>query len=120
MRDIDLRASDADHDRVISIQVEAKTAGTWQTSTTRGKKRKAPAAETKYWVLVDLGKEYPELYVVPCWWMENDIYEAHSKYLKDSGGHRVKNNASTHHAIPVSRILDWKDRWDVLDILPRV
>jgi hypothetical protein len=83
-----------------------------------GKKRKAPEAETKYSVLVDLGNEYPEFYVVPLWWMENDIHTAHSKYLADSGGHRVKNDASTHHAIPVARIAEWKDRWDVMEILP--
>lgn len=120
MHDIDLLASDANHDRVISIQVKTKTAGTWQTSTKRGKKRRAPEVETKYWVLVDLGKEHPEFYVVPLWWMENDIHKAHSKDLADSGGHRVKNDASTHHAIPVSRIAQWKDRWDVLEILPKV
>lgn len=118
MHDIDLLASDAGHDRVISIQVKTKTAGAWQTSTKRGKERRAPKVETKYWVLVDLGKAYPDFYIVPEWWMENDIHTAHSKYLADSGGHRVKNDASTHHAIPVARIAEWKDRWDVMEILP--
>jgi len=37
-------------------------------------------------VLVDLGKEHPEFYIVPKWWMENDIHTAHSKYLKESAG----------------------------------
>jgi len=118
MHDIDLLASDAGHDRVISIQVKTKTAGTWQTTTKRAVKGVAPELETKFWVLVDLGKEYPEFYVVPKWWMENDIHEAHSNYLAKSGGHRVKNDASTHHAIPVAPIAAWKDRWDVLGILP--
>jgi Holliday junction resolvase-like predicted endonuclease len=118
MHDIDLLASDTGHDRIISIQVKTKTSGTWQTSTTRGKKRKAPEIETKYWVLVDLGKEYPEFYVIPKWWMENDIHRAHSKYLAEFGGHRAKNDASTHHAIPVARVTEWKDRWDELGILP--
>ncbi|MDN4518678.1 hypothetical protein QYF68_12705 [Mycolicibacterium austroafricanum] len=35
MHDIDLLASDGAHDRVISIQVKTKTAGTWQTTTKR-------------------------------------------------------------------------------------
>jgi len=52
--------------------------------------------------------------------MENDIHTAHSKYLKGFGGHRAKNDASTHHAIQVSRVVEWKDRWDVLGILPTV
>ncbi|WP_139803720.1 hypothetical protein [Mycobacterium avium] len=67
---------------------------------------------------MDLGKDYPEFYVVPKWWMENDIHEAHSNYLAKSGRHRVKNDASTHHAIPIARIAAWNDRWDVLGILP--
>ncbi|MFT8178371.1 hypothetical protein ACLXNF_12375 [Mycobacteroides chelonae] len=118
MRDIDLLASDATHDRVIKIQVKTKTAGTWQTSTTRAQEREDPGEETDYWILVDLGKQYPDFYVVPRWWMENDIHTAHGKYLADSGGHRVKNDASTHHAIPVARVAAWKGRWDVLGILP--
>ncbi len=27
-------------------------------------------------------------------------------------------DASTHHAIPMSRIAQWKDRWEVLGIFP--
>lgn len=52
--------------------------------------------------------------------MENDIHAAHNKYLKEFGGHRAKNDASTHHAISVSRVAEWKDRWEVLGILPTV
>ncbi|MGV0740636.1 hypothetical protein ABQF35_30260 [Mycobacterium syngnathidarum] len=48
MRDIDLLASDATHDRVIKIQVKTKTAGTWQTSTKRAHKREDPGEETDY------------------------------------------------------------------------
>lgn len=76
MHDIDLLASDSSHDRVISIQVKTKTSDTWQTSTTRGRRLRAPEVETKYWVLVDLGEEYPEFYIVPKWWMENDIHKS--------------------------------------------
>ncbi|HRD10798.1 MAG TPA: hypothetical protein PLI79_02945 [Mycobacterium sp.] len=116
MHDIDLLASDANHDRVVSIQVKTKTRGTWQTSTTRGKRRRAPEAETKYWVFVDLGPERPEFYIVPKWWIENDIFKAHNRYLKEFGGHRAKNDASTHHAIPAARIAEWRDQWQILDI----
>ncbi|OBG45679.1 hypothetical protein [Mycolicibacterium fortuitum] len=118
MRDIDLLASDANHNRVIKIQVKTKTAAGWQATTTRGKARTKPETEDSYWVLVDLAKNYPDFYVVPLWWMQNDIHTAHSKYLADSGGHRVKNDDSTHHAIPLARIAQWKNRWDVLGILP--
>lgn len=70
-------------------------------------------------MFVDLGKEHPEFYIVPMWWIENDIFKAHNKYLAEFGGHRAKNDASTHHAIPTSRIAQWRDRWDVLGILPK-
>lgn len=119
MHDIDLLASDSTHERMVSIQVKTKTAGTWQTSTLRGKKRSAPKeVETKFWVFVDLGDEHPEFYIVPTWWIENDIHKAHNKYLTEHGGHRAKTDSSTHHAIPVSRIEKWRDEWDTLGIFP--
>lgn len=52
--------------------------------------------------------------------MENDIYTAHEKYLAEFGGHRARNDASTHHSTQVSRVAEWKDRWSVLGILPPV
>ncbi|ORW32259.1 hypothetical protein AWB91_12445 [Mycobacterium paraense] len=118
MKGIDLLASDVEHERVISIQVKSKTAGTWQTSIKHGKKQTEPADVTKFWVFVDLGKIDPEYYLVPTWWIENDINTNHAKYLADHGGKRAKTDASTHHAIPVKRIEKWKDDWDVLGIFP--
>jgi hypothetical protein len=119
MKGIDLLASDVNHERVISIQVKTKTAGTWQTSTKHGKKQTEPSDVTRFWIFVDLGKADPEYYVVPGWWMENDIFTNHQKYLDLHGGHRAKTDSCTHHAIPVKRISQWKDDWDGLGILPQ-
>lgn len=118
MKGIDLLASDVEHDRVISIQVKTKTAGTWQTSIKFGVEQGEPADVSKFWILVDLGPTDPDYYVVPAWWMQNDIYTAHQKYLDEHGGKRAKTDTSTHHAIPLKRVEQWKARWDVLGILP--
>jgi hypothetical protein len=119
MKGIDLLASDAQHDRVIKIQVKTKTRGTWQTTIRNGRKwTKPPQNVDRYWVLVDLGQDSPEFYIAPAWWMENGIYTHHQQYLADSGGHRRTNDDSTHHAIPQQRIAKWKDKWDELGIFP--
>lgn len=119
MKGIDLLASDAEHKRKISIQVKAKTSGTWHANLARdAHKRDEDPAEEKFWIFVDLGAEQPAFYIAPAWWVENDISQAHSAYLERNGGKRVVNNDSQHHAIPLSRIAHWRDRWDLLGILP--
>lgn len=118
MKGIDLLASDASHELKIDIQVKTKTAGAWQTSVLRGQKRTEPDDERSFWILVDLRPDGPEYYIVPKWWMENDIYSAHQAYLDKHGGNRARNNESTHHTIPLTRVKQWKDRWDVLGIFP--
>lgn len=117
MPDVDVLASDAAQDRTVWIQVKTKRGGrVWQTRTTRGMPREREQAPTRFWVLVDLAVEDPEYYVVPEWWMQNDIHAAHQEYLEAAGGQRAKNPASTHHAIGPSRVEQWRDRWDLLGI----
>jgi len=120
MKGIDLIASDVTHARKIDIQVKTKTGGAWQTATNNAKARTESPNEGKFWVLVDLHKDGsgPDYYIVPTWWMENDIYTAHQEYLAKHGGQRAKNNNSTHHTIPLSRVEQWKNRWDILGIFP--
>ena len=119
MKGIDLLASDAEHQRKISIQVKCKTSGTWHANAVRdGHPRDEDRLEEKFWVFVDLGILPPQYYIAPAWWVENDIHEHHSAYLSKHGGKRAHGGDSPHHAIPVSRLIDWKDRWDVLGILP--
>ena len=120
MKGIDLLASDANHDRKIDIQVKTKTAGAWQTRIRTDTRRAKPDDVKSFWILVDLHKDgrVPDYYIVPTWWMVNDIIDAHQAYLDKHGGNRAKNNKSTHHSIPVSRVARWKGRWDELRIFP--
>ena len=124
MKGIDLIASDVTHARKIDIQVKTKTGGTWQTTTLHGRRhtkgKAKPLEDGRFWIFVDLHKDGsgPDYYIVPAWWIENDIFTEHKSYLAKHGGHRAKNNDSTHHAIPLSRVQQWKDRWDILGIFP--
>jgi hypothetical protein len=67
-------------------------------------------------VLVDLRLAAPKYFVMPEWWIKNDIYDAHADYLAAHGGVRPGKPDSLHHAIPVARVDQWRDRWDVLGI----
>ena len=117
MPDIDVLAADKNQDRTIWIQVKTKRGGrTWQTSIIKGSPREREHDPDRFWILVDLAKTSPEYYVVPEWWMQNDIYEAHRDYLQQHGGQRARTQESTHHAIGISRIEQWRGRWDLLRI----
>ena len=87
-----------------------------------GQRRKAPAAPTDeitFWVFVDLGgpDAAPRYWIVPDWWIRNDIAEAHQAYLDRHGGRRARNPDSTHHAIDEKRLADWQGKWDILGIV---
>ena len=118
MKDIDLLASDVTHERKIDIQVKTKTGGAWQTTIKRGEPQSEPEEVKNFWILVDLREAGPEYYVVPKWWIANDIHTAHQNYLAKHGGKRAKSQESTHHSIPLHRVQQWKDRWDLLGIFP--
>jgi Holliday junction resolvase-like predicted endonuclease len=116
MPGIDVIASNLDQTRTVTIQVKSKTSGTWHSQYTRGRKRKALPDEIRYWVFVDLGEQPPGYYVVPEWWIENDIHRAHQAYLARHGGVRPRNPDSTHHGIQRSRVMEWRERWDILGL----
>jgi len=116
---IDMLASNASQTRVVQIQVKTSSAGGWQTSTKRGLHREEPSEEeTTFWVFVELRKNVapPEFYIVPEWWIQNDIYESHKEYLDKHGGVRPNAPQSTHHKIDGRRIAAWHDKWELLDI----
>jgi hypothetical protein len=110
MPGIDLLASNIDQTRMVTIQVKAKRAGSWQTRASRGSPRAEVSDERRFWIFVDLEGE-PAYYVVPEWWIQNDIHQAHAAYLARHGGHRAINPSSDHHSIQRTRILSWRDRW---------
>ena len=115
---IDILARDVKQNRTVSIQVKTRRTGTWHCSITDGEERKRKKNETAFWIFVDLSKDEnpPDFYVVPDWWMRNNIHEAHNTYLKKHGGRRAKTPDSKHHAVDHLRLEKWKDRWDILRI----
>lgn len=114
MPGIDILASNEKRSRIVQIQVKTRRAGTWHTSSTVGKKCKVKRDETSFWIFVDLSKidNPPEYYIVPENWIKNNIYEEDKAYWEKRGGSRD----SKHHGVPVKRIEQWKDCWDILKL----
>ncbi|SMN11641.1 hypothetical protein SPBRAN_1927 [uncultured Candidatus Thioglobus sp.] len=101
------------------IATRSKASGTWQTTIEYGEKCSEDINERQYWVFVDLEIEpslFYKFYIVPLWWIKNDIYTAHQNYLRLNGGERPKSLNSQHHGIKLNRIEKWKDRWDLLEL----
>lgn len=114
---IDVLATNRGQSRTVTVQVKAKLGGSgWQTSTTRGARREQEDACVRFWILVDLRPATPLYYVMPEWWIQNDIFETHAGYLARHGGQRRGGSDSTHHGIATSRVEQWADRWDLLGI----
>ncbi len=114
----EILASNLDQSRTVHIQVRTRTKGSWQTSIDRGRRTVENPNETTFWVFADLADALsPQFYVVPGWWIANNIYEVHQEYLQRHGGVRPENPNAKHHSIREERIEQWKDRWDLLCIL---
>ena len=115
MPKIDILVSNLDQTRIVQIQVKTRRTGTWHSSDDEGRKYNRRPNETNFWIFVDIEKkdEPPEYYIVPDWWMRNDIYEKCRDWLKK---HEGKRSTSKHHGIDKKRIEQWKDRWDILRI----
>lgn len=121
MPGIDVIASDADHVRRVTIQVKTRTSGTWHARVPRDAQQSLPVDdESAFWVFVDLSAESPAYLVAPRWWIRNDIFETHTAFLARHGGVRPMSPESSHHAITLARIEQWRDRWDVLGIPPQL
>jgi len=122
MPKIDVMACNQDQSRTIHIQVKTKRGGrSWHASIIDSKLMEPPGTpleETDFWVFVDLGDldTSPRYWVVPAWWIRNDIYTTHKAYLDRHGGTRARNPDSTHHAIDERRLKEWQARWDILSI----
>ena len=117
MPGIDILASDLTGTRRISIQVRTKSSGTWHARYPEDAAECGEdAAETSFWVFVDLGGEHPAYYVVPRWWIRNNIWEVHTAFLARYEQKHGRPRESDHHGIPVDRIEQWRGRWDVLGI----
>ena len=119
MPKIDILACNSDESRAVYIQVKTKRSGkTWHSSIIGSQPMLPIDNESNFWVFVDLGisDEHPRYWIVPDWWIKNDIYKAHQAYLNKHGGQRVSNPDSTHHAIEEKRLEEWLGRWEILGI----
>lgn len=102
--------------REVVIMVRSRTRGDWQTQASYGRIREPEAVSSRFWVMVDLYKDATNFYVVPEWWIANDIHEKHQEYLAHHGGTRPRNDSSTSTKIETKRVEEWLDRWDQLQI----
>lgn len=106
------------NDTYYVLTIKTRTSGDWQPSIAEGKKREQIFDERRYWIFVDLRKElkFVECYIVPEWWIENNIYVTHKANIAKYGGRRKKSPNSIHHGVKTKRIAQWKNRWDLLGI----
>jgi hypothetical protein len=119
MPGIDVLASDVGDNRRISIQVKSKSSGSWHARFPQdAAELTQDPAETSFWIFVDLGGEHPAYFVAPRWWVRNDIWRDHTAYLARYQQKHGHPRESTHHGILVRRVEQWRDRWDILGILP--
>lgn len=100
----------------VLLRVKARTGGTWQGDTRDGVPNPVPPSTPTFWLFVDLSTVRPAFYVVPDDWMRRDIYADHQRYLQRHGGQRAHTLDSTHHAIQLKRIAEWRDRWDLVGL----
>jgi hypothetical protein len=118
---IDLLACNSDQSRTVQIQVKTKKGRSWHASIVdciAMEEPPSPLDVIKFWVFVDLGASNaaPQYWIVPDWWMRNDIYRVHQEYLGRHGGRHAKTPDSTHHAIEEKRLSEWQGKWEILDI----
>lgn len=103
---IDVMASNTERTRTVTIQVKTCRSGDWQTSIDEGKKCDSVQDEIRFWVFVRLGPDNKpsDYFVLPDWWIPNDIFEKHQCYLAKHGGTRAINPKARHHSIKSARI----------------
>ncbi|MFA7407391.1 MAG: hypothetical protein WCY93_06070 [Anaerolineaceae bacterium] len=115
---IDITTCNHDKTRSVFLRVKTKRVGSWQSSIMDCQPMMPKSDELNFWVFVNLGNydEHPKFWVVPDWWIKNNIYLAHQEYLNRHGGTRPVNPDSKHHSIDESRLYEWQNRWDILGI----
>ena len=114
-----LNVRSADGARVYTIRTKTKgpTSSVWQISSKEGRKPEDPVEENEYWVLVDLPIESePIYYIIPGTWFRRDIYREHMSYIELHGGERPVTPGSTHHGVNLSRVSEFENRWDLMQL----
>jgi hypothetical protein len=117
-RKVYLHASNRDGSRTVQIRVKTKRKENWHSTIVEANPVDTSSDlenENSFWVFVDLGSE-PRFWIVPDWWIRNDIYEKHERYLEEHDGRRPINDDSDHHSIDENRLEEWQDKWEILKI----
>lgn len=107
MPKIDVIACNSDQVRTVYIQVKTKRGGkTWHSSIVGSKPMSPKDDESNFWVFVDVGdtNTAPRYWIVPEWWIKDNIYRTHQEYLNKHGEKRTRNPNSTHRLIDESRL----------------
>jgi hypothetical protein len=103
--------------RRIHLRVKTRTSGTWQGSIRDADEDARPPHPSAYWIFVEVENGSPPgFFIVPDGWMSKNINDVHQAYLRRHKGIRPVTANSPHHAIEPRRILEWRDRWDLLGI----
>ena len=111
---IDIIACNSNQTRTVLITVKTRRKGVWYASVNDGKPSIKIENETDFWIFVSIEElnELPNYYIVPEWWIRNDIYNKTKGFQSD----KAKSNTYRHHGINVNRIEQWKDRWDIFGL----
>jgi hypothetical protein len=117
-RRIYITARNSNRTKQFRILSKTRRVGSWQASTTDAEACAEKKDETNFWVFVDMETSKPDadFYIMPEWWIKNNIYTVHQAYLARHGGTRKKNPNSNHHSVKWDRINEWFNRWDLLRI----
>jgi hypothetical protein len=121
--DYDLVATDG-RGRSVPVQVKAIRTGTWQFDAAKyveiefdGKKqipgRLKRLSVNPVCVLVVVGErgEPDQFYVLPMRTLQRQLVANHRAWLKKHGGVRPKNPKSTHAALSVEQVEQYRDNW---------
>lgn len=96
-------------DHTVQILSRRQPESPWQTNVDQPTVEDAEAV-----IFVDLTGDTPDFYVAPASWVREDVRAHHAAWLAHVGGTRPRNPGSDHTAIPLERIRQWHQRWDVL------
>jgi hypothetical protein len=95
--------------RIVQVLSRRQPGSPWQANAHRPTVEDAEAV-----IFVDLTEETPEYYLAPASWVQQDIRSHHEAWLASVGGRRPRNPDSDHTAIPMQRLRQWYQRWDLL------
>lgn len=118
MPGIDIIASDADHVRRVTIQVKTRTSGTWHARVPRDAERTLPVDdESAFGRSLISAPTSPATSSCRGGGFATTSTRSMPRSSRSTEACVPVSPESSHHAIPLARIEQWRDRWDVLGIL---